>query len=525
MSLFKKSVPSNNDSSDKWKSNYLSLRDDYETAQKTHQDELDLLRKTIIRLSLATKGLNPLLDPYLSRIHQQLKNGLDSVQLQATLDEFSNAILQLGPTTVAQPPLADTTLLYDVLCKLYPEQQEQLSALQSKNQHCGFSSTQDLISACLDTLNVSRPGMPDHADNTVAQASIQHDTLTINQIITQLSQLLDSLEIPPLFETRAQHLKEQLHSTPSPEHLKSIIDGYIVLFQEIKKYLKLEQKDMTAFLSSLTDQLTELSLKASGATYAAQVSAKQRTLLDKSVSAQMSDLQKSSANATILEPLKQLIKTRLLSIRQEIQEHVKNEEHQRLETEKQLNELTLKIHTLDAESSELKSKLTAAYNKATRDTLTNLPNRLAYEEAISIEIARWKRYQTPLTLAIWDIDFFKKINDTYGHKAGDKALVIISTLLSKHCRITDFVARLGGEEFVMLLPNTTEQSALILANKIRLLIEQTVFNAGGDKINITISCGLSEFSKGDTGESVFERADQALYQSKENGRNQCIIAQ
>ena len=128
-------------------------------------------------------------------------------------------------------------------------------------------------------------------------------------------------------------------------------------------------------------------------------------------------------------------------------------------------------------------------------------------------------------MAIWDIDLFKIINDTHGHKAGDKTLIIIAQLLSKHCRKTDFVARFGGEEFIMLLPNTTEQSAATLTNKIRTVIEKTGFNAGGQHINITISCGLSEFRKGDTSGSVFERADQALYQSKANGRNQCIVAQ
>jgi diguanylate cyclase len=238
----------------------------------------------------------------------------------------------------------------------------------------------------------------------------------------------------------------------------------------------------------------------------------------------MSALQKSSADATTLEPLKQLISSRLLNIRQEIQEHAASEELHRLETEKQLNELTQKITTLDAESKELKSKLTAAYNKATHDTLTNLPNRLAYEETMNTEMARWQRYRTPLTLAIWDIDFFKVINDTHGHKAGDKTLIIIAQLLSQQCRKTDFVARLGGEEFIMLLPDTTEQSALILTDKIRLVIEATGFTAGSNKLSITISCGLSEFRSGDNASSVFERADQALYQAKANGRNRCVVA-
>ncbi len=156
--------------------------------------------------------------------------------------------------------------------------------------------------------------------------------------------------------------------------------------------------------------------------------------------------------------------------------------------------------------------------------MTGLPNRLAYDERLYTEIARWKRYHSPLSLLIWDIDLFKQINDTFGHKAGDKTLILIAKLLSEHCRETDFVSRFGGEEFTMLLSDTDAQSALYTANKLRQLIEATAFNSSGKKISITISCGITQFTKNDTGESAFTRADKALYSAKKNGRNQCVIS-
>ncbi|MFI3138248.1 MAG: GGDEF domain-containing protein [Methylococcaceae bacterium] len=525
MDLFKKLVRSTDSVDDKWKSRYLLLLDDYDETKKNHQNEQVLLKKTLIRLVATTKGLDPHLDPYLVRIRTHLKSELDIQKLWAVIEEFSDTVLQSDSPTPTKPHVTDTTVLCDILHKLYPHQKEALSAIQSKYEGNGFPSTQDLMSAILGTLETTHAVEPPHANDNVSNKGNTHNTLTTEQIITPLSRLLNTLDIPPNFETRVQQLKKQLQSNPAIEPLKSIISDYIKLFLDIKQHVQLEHRNMATFLSNLTEQLSELGLKASGASHAAQVSSQKRTLLDESVSAQMSDLQKSSADATTLEPLKQLIKSRLANIRTEIQEHAKNEELQRQETEKQLNDLTLKINLLDAESSELKTKLTAAYEKATRDPLTNLPNRLAYEEATHIEMARWQRYQTPLTMAIWDIDLFKIINDTHGHKAGDKTLIIIAQLLSKHCRKSDFVARFGGEEFIMLLPNTTEQSAVTLTNKIRTVIEKTGFNAGGQHINITISCGLSEFRTGDTSGSVFERADQALYQSKANGRNQCIVAQ
>ncbi|NOT85801.1 MAG: diguanylate cyclase [Methylococcaceae bacterium] len=359
----------------------------------------------------------------------------------------------------------------------------------------------------------------------VFKKSAPERIIKLDEVILQLTQLFNVFVIPPAFEPQVLHLKSQLQSNPSADLFKAIVNNYIQLLADIKKHLHLEQQETSQLLSSLSEQFTELGLKASGASYAAQLSAQQRNLLDESVSTQMSDLQKKSSEATTLDTLKQLVTTRLVNIRNEIQVHLINQEQQRQETEKQLHELTLKLKALDAESTELKLKLSIAYNKASRDTLTNLPNRRAYEEAISIEIARWQRYQSPLSLAIWDIDLFKKINDTYGHKAGDHTLVHIATLLPQHCRKTDFIARFGGEEFVMLLPNTTEQSALILANKIRKLIEQSSISASDEKISITISCGISQFHANDTEERVFERADKALYHAKANGRNQCIIAE
>jgi diguanylate cyclase len=178
---------------------------------------------------------------------------------------------------------------------------------------------------------------------------------------------------------------------------------------------------------------------------------------------------------------------------------------------------------MESESTELKIKLEIAQQNATRDPLTRLPNRLAFEERMTSEVARWHRNGLPLTMLIWDIDFFKRINDTYGHKTGDKALVIIAQILEEHCRKSDFVARFGGEEFVMLFPDTDAQTALLVANKLRTTVEKTSFKASGDKISITLSCGLSQFLTGDTYEAIFERADKALYQAKQNGRNQCVV--
>ena len=153
---------------------------------------------------------------------------------------------------------------------------------------------------------------------------------------------------------------------------------------------------------------------------------------------------------------------------------------------------------------------------ASRDKLTNLYNRHKFSELFALELERYKRHGTIFSLCIFDIDFFKKINDIYGHMIGDEVLVKLSSEISKNIRTNDVFARWGGEEFVLLLPSTTIQSALIFAEKIREIVEKISFTRN---FNITISIGASEVTQGDTQDSLIIRADEALYESKRTGRN------
>jgi diguanylate cyclase len=157
-----------------------------------------------------------------------------------------------------------------------------------------------------------------------------------------------------------------------------------------------------------------------------------------------------------------------------------------------------------------------------RDALTRVPNRLAWEERVAQEYGRWRRYRSPLVLVVWDVDDFKKVNDTYGHKAGDKVLVTIANVLNDQIRETDFLARFGGEEFVLLLTETTLDDSLAVIEKLRKAIEYCQFHHGDKAVPITVSGGFTEFKGEDTVETAFERADQFLYKAKRIGKNRCL---
>ncbi len=508
------SIFSTQNTSDKWKDKYFDLLDENEEKQKSQQDNEALLCKTIVRLSLATIGFNKDLDPYLLAIRKQLKNGLKSEQLKIELENFSSALMTLKEADQETEKL-DAILLFEFLFHHFPEHKRNFQHIEAKFEKNEYPNSQYLFIAINDQIDGIQVIDPLPKLNDLSAGNINLDALN-----TQLLALLEGTEIPTKFEPQAQKLKDRLYNDIA---LTTGLDETISLLFQIKKHFQSEQQDMALFLAQLTEQLTELGVKVSNTHSTSQSAVKKHNLLDRSVTSQMLDLQQTSKDATQLEPLKKIIHSRLAEISQQIQNNRTEEVAKRNQVHQELDALTQKIQKIEQESTQLKDKLRSAHKRSLHDPLTGLPNRLAYDERLIIELARSNRYKTPLSILIWDIDFFKKINDTFGHKAGDKTLVLISKLLSQHCRETDFVSRFGGEEFTMLLSDSDAQSAFLAADKIRKVVEKSAFNSSGKKISITISCGITQFTKGDTGESAFNRADKALYKAKNNGRNQCII--
>jgi diguanylate cyclase len=162
--------------------------------------------------------------------------------------------------------------------------------------------------------------------------------------------------------------------------------------------------------------------------------------------------------------------------------------------------------------------------RAMTDLLTELPNREAWQERLAFEYNRWQRYGHPLTVGVLDIDLFKRVNDSYGHKAGDRVLQLVAREFRERLRNTDFVARFGGEEFVLLFPETGPDDAQRVLDELRAHVGRLPFHFRGEPVTVTFSAGLAGLVSGDTEESVFDRADRALYQAKDNGRNRVVVS-
>ncbi len=175
--------------------------------------------------------------------------------------------------------------------------------------------------------------------------------------------------------------------------------------------------------------------------------------------------------------------------------------------------------------SQLESQKEALARLASRDDLTGVLNRRAMFETLDVDLARSSRYNHPLSLLMMDLDHFKRVNDDYGHAAGDAVLRHFAKAVGRSLRSTDSLCRYGGEEFCAILPETGEEQARRAAELIRELIEQTEFVSEGTKISLTVSIGIGIYTPpADTGVTeLLDNADKALYEAKENGRNRVEV--
>ncbi len=186
------------------------------------------------------------------------------------------------------------------------------------------------------------------------------------------------------------------------------------------------------------------------------------------------------------------------------------------------------LRNANIEISLKNEELLKAYEKlellARTDPLTHLSNRRDMMEKIEYEKRRCDRSGNSFVLTIGDIDFFKSINDTYGHDAGDYVLTEISALMTTMLRKQDIVGRWGGEEFLLFFPDTPLEGGRIAADKVRLAIEEHTFGFSGETIRVSMTFGVCEYNKGMKIDACLKKADQALYRGKQNGRNQVQLS-
>jgi diguanylate cyclase len=215
----------------------------------------------------------------------------------------------------------------------------------------------------------------------------------------------------------------------------------------------------------------------------------------KAISADLAgiDRQSTGANAAVFSAMDQM-----LAANAELQQRLEKAEQQ-----------------LAVQAAEIKTH----ESEARTDSLTGLSNRRAFDDELKRRLNEWQRKNTPCTLVLLDIDFFKKFNDTHGHQVGDEVLRQVAKVLAAQCREMDLPCRYGGEEFGVILPATAAAQACIVAERIRVAVEASTTVCDRKSLKVTCSLGISDFASEDDVARLIRRADDALYASKKAGRN------
>ncbi len=283
-----------------------------------------------------------------------------------------------------------------------------------------------------------------------------------------------------------------------------------------------EKAEISIFLSKISEKLDTFDNFIQDAKTDIQQSHQLSTEFHQTIRNQMQSIRKEISEQSDISDLKVKIEHSLAVLAEKMIELKNRDEKINSRSDERFGQLSLKMKELEQETQVWKDKYQQQLSLLMRDSLTKAYSRYAYDQFVKKGLEKWKSQKMSVIFSIWDIDFFKKINDTYGHKAGDLILQKVSGFISQMLPETAFFARVGGEEFVIIFENFEPDKASVLADQLRSKIERETIPFQQKQIKVTMSAGLTNFRSDDSFGSLYERADLALYKAKEKGRNICI---
>lgn len=565
-------MATSNDNKQNWREKYLSALDEQEQQEQAHRAQLDMLRRALVRVSLAADGQDDGLDQLLGQLREQLR--ANQAQLEPLLPRLEAATLAfeqkrkdtglevrdaLGQSLrrLLQFRLSRSVKksLQDYLdqlparvqkIRLYPALLQQLAAIQEQALADIQQPKTGLLDKILggkgsqaaavdeqlsDTLEQSaaKPGYQLETSPAAVPAQISispSDSNLLQDLRRLVEDFLAQLEQAPGLAAEVSGLRASLAQLGEAHQVdngrQQLLDAIGRMRHLVTQAYLVANQAFASYLNAVNGELADIYALLGGAVQHSDQRQAASRQLQAEMMREMSDLEQQASNASDLNQLKNQVKSQLGNIRQALDKYQQTEQSQQ-QLSQQLNSLGEKLKLMEAEAEKNRVNLEQQRHRALHDPLTELPNREGYNERAQAEIQRWQRYGRALSIAVVDIDHFKKINDNYGHQTGDRVIKVIGRSIAKRLREVDFFCRYGGEEFVALLPETEGEAALALMEKIREAIAKASFNYKEQPLNISVSIGMTELRQGDTLEQAFERADQALYAAKNAGRNTCRL--
>ncbi len=519
-----------------WKDKYKTIIQELESKESEWNNIDALLRKTISRLSIAGRGIDARLDDQLKQI-QNLSRDKKDDRLADALDKLSRVVASLddNPTTtvatitqeIEEPSVDASALLLALLQEIEfkDNQRDDLKSicgdlLQLLGKGKNPASVKPQIHKLSSLIN-SNFGSIDSDSKETTTATETGSEVSIPEVLTTLLEKLTVVhgagDTSRLLQTEAL---DKVETNDWPETLNKIVE----CIAETLDKLNQEKFELEDFIIKVPQQLGKIAEVIETDQKDNLSDYEDRRSLQQMMHDSMKTIEADFDNASEIGQLKNVVAKNLTQVQNGIDSFVvrANERHEAIDERN--NHLVAQISAMDQKTQVLKQKLSENRKKLLFDTLTGAGSRLSYDETMEQELARWKRYGTSFSYVILDIDHFKRINDTYGHSAGDKALKIVAKMMMSQIRKSDSLFRIGGEEFVLLLPGTSVDKADPMVNKLRETIAKSPIHCKQQRVVLTLSAGLTEPVENDAVKSLYERADSALYKAKNAGRNCQFIA-
>lgn len=496
---------------------------------------IEALRKAVSRTSMLAEGNDPELDSVVRQIRQTITKGANAQEIQDVLNNAEPHLIKNDEAQLNRAKQVRNTLqeLIDLLekqdHKSVPQNEKKQLEAQIRLDWQTPSKWPDLLKSFLSlaekTLSQTESSQPRSTlfrrlfNRDLETKSQKNDQEIMVQISHTLAGLMNNLSLPSHYDEDILDLKKALLGNDNIQQLPGLLDEVINL---IMIAIGKTQESLANYLNQLNKQLASINESISSSYHSQKTLSESREGFNCKLQKQVTDTSQAVQGADDLDSLKTLINDRLSTISSTMSEYKTQMVEQEKHATQSITLLKNKVTRMEKDTVSLRSLLQEKLAQAMTDSLTDLPNRTAYQDAILPLCKIMQKTQKPVCLAVCDIDHFKKVNDTWGHLAGDKVLRLVPKQIRGVLAKEDLIFRYGGEEFVIAFPNATLAQAIERAEAIRLAVAKTPFNMQGEPVSISISIGIAELQVQENPESLFARADKQLYLAKEAGRNRVM---
>jgi len=487
-------------------------------------DYLDKLAIFIVNMTTYYQGADLAIDRQLGTIKNLLSGTPDYAQATEIISKL-NADINKATPFIRQRNLDSTAQLKSALDKLSNinhvsaeikrEVNEFLISLSPNKS--AFSPLVSQFEKVLDLYNKAlQQTVIRHQDNSQdANKGTLHNTIT-----QELKELIAPFYVGNESDKNLQEIENKLNT--GLNH-KELLECCLIMIRFVIRDVSKDAGATSRLIDNLHASLTHINDNIKITIADSEKKFRARGKYNIQIKEQMTVMESVVSDSQQLTELKAQAKQHLNKMQHALRASAVADQKQQVETIAIMQKMQEHVIALESEASIYKHKLFTERKAALTDQLTKLPNRTAYAEKAQFEVEQAQKLGTPLCIAILDIDHFKKINDTFGHSVGDKTLQVIATRISQSLPKDYFVARWGGEEFVMLLPKTSLEEAFVIVEVIRKQISTLPFKFKGQRVTVTLSCGLSQITQLTTLQEAFETADLFLLKAKNAGRNQTIF--